>query len=145
MFLKLGCQLLVENSDYPTILVVQEHREVREVLIRELRQRGYLILEAQDAVEALKIVVRHSRAIHLLLADDSDDDRLMAATLKPYRPDMRVIHINSDLELNSILMEVSDVLDPPPSAFEDQGSLRAKVRAVPAEADKAKQEKKRTK
>jgi DNA-binding NtrC family response regulator len=111
---KSGCELLADNSDYPTILVVHYDRGFRDVLIRNLQQKRYLVLEAQNATEASEIVIRHSRQIHVLLADDSGDSRAMATTLKPYRPDMRVIHINSNLELNSVLMEVSRVLDPPP-------------------------------
>jgi CheY-like chemotaxis protein len=94
-----------------TILVVQEHREVHDVLIRELQTKGYLILDAQDAVEALRIVVRHSKPIDLFLADDSDQARIMAASLKPYRSDMNVIHISRDLEPSLILKEVSKVLE----------------------------------
>jgi hypothetical protein len=62
-------------------------------------------------VEALRIVIHHSRRIHLLLADDSDDSRAMAATVKPYRPDMNVIHIGSNLDFSLALLEVSKILD----------------------------------
>jgi hypothetical protein len=79
-----------------------------------LQQKSYLVLEAQNATEASEIVISHSRQIHVLLADDSGDSRAMATTLKPYRPDMRVIHIDPRLHVDSILMEISTVLDPPP-------------------------------
>ena len=104
---------MADDAGYPTILIVYENHEFRDVLIRNLQQKGYLILEAQNAGAASEIVIRHSRRIHLLLADDSDDSRARSATLKPYRPDMHVIHLSPNLEISAILMEVSTVLDPP--------------------------------
>ena len=74
------------DSGYPTILIVSENRDFRDVLIRELQQRGYLILTAQNGVEAHEIVVRHFRHIHLLVADESDGARVMtekAETISP--------------------------------------------------------------
>jgi DNA-binding NtrC family response regulator len=109
-----GCELLPDNSDYPTILVVHCDGDFRDSLVRTLKQKGYLILEAQDATKASQMVIRHSRHIHLLVADDSDDSRAVATTLKPYRPDMQVLHISSNREISSVLIEVSKVLDPPP-------------------------------
>jgi DNA-binding NtrC family response regulator len=112
--------------DYPTILVVHYDAGFRDVLIRELQAKGYLVLTAQNAAAASEIVIRHSRHIHLLLTDNRDDSRVMATTLKPYRHDMLVIHFDPRLHVDSILMEVSRVLDPPPSALEDQGRIKPK-------------------
>jgi DNA-binding NtrC family response regulator len=135
------------DSGHPTVLVVYEKGEFRDVLIRNLEQKGCLILQAQDSTEAFEIVIRHSRSIHLLLAHDSTDSRVMVEKLKPYRPDMKVIHLGSNLEINSLLMEIFQVLDRPPSPSEDEKSLRAKVRAAlraeaPDRRIKPKQEKK---
>jgi CheY-like chemotaxis protein len=117
-------------ADHPTILVVHQDREFRDLVIRTLQAKGYLILEASNAVEALGVAVRHSRRIHLLLADDSDHDRAMAVMLKPYRPDMHAIHIRSDLRLEAVLMEVSEVLEAPTHVFEDRKSARNQVEAA---------------
>jgi hypothetical protein len=126
------------DLDHPTVLIVFEDREPRDSLIRNLRHKDYLVLEAQNAVQALEIVVRHSRRIHLLLAEESNEARVMAATLKPYRPDMNVIHIRSNLEPEVILLEVSGVLEPPTHVFEDRKSSRNQVEAVlTAELDEA--------
>jgi DNA-binding NtrC family response regulator len=117
--------LVTGDSEHPSVLIVHKNREFRESLAEQLQQTGYLVLEARDAAEASRIVVCHSRRIHLLLADDTDDDRLMAAMLKPYRPDMDIIHISLNLELHSILTEVSKFLAWPALSFEDPESLRA--------------------
>jgi hypothetical protein len=105
---------VVGASDYPTILIVHRDMKFWDVLILDLRQLGYLILEANDAVEALEIVIRQSRRIHLLLVGDGDDGRATAETLNPYRRDMDVIYVNPDLEIDSALKEVSRVLPPSP-------------------------------
>jgi CheY-like chemotaxis protein len=101
------------DSGYPTVLIVYQDRKFREVLTSKLQSKGYLVLAAEDAVEAFEIVTHHSRRIHLLLTDDSHDGRSMAATLKPYRPDMTVIHISPNQELSLILTEVAKGLGPP--------------------------------
>ena len=101
------------NLGHPTILIVCEDSGFRDVLIRQLQQKSYLALEAQNATEALEVVIRHSRRIHLLLADESDNARVMAATLKPYRPYMNVIHISAKQEFGLILTEVGKILKPP--------------------------------
>jgi CheY-like chemotaxis protein len=101
------------DIEYPTVLVVHGDREFRDVLIRKLQQKGYLVLEAQNAAEASDIVVRHSRSIHLLVADDSDSSRGMAERLKPYRPSMNVVRTGSSSRFDLILTEVAKALDPP--------------------------------
>jgi CheY-like chemotaxis protein len=114
--------VVADDSGHPTILIVQEDGEFRAVLSRKLQENGYLVLETQNTLKALVMAVRHSRSIHLLLADDSDDSRDLAATLKPYRPEMKVIHIRPNLEPDLILMEISTILDPPVQAFENNES-----------------------
>jgi CheY-like chemotaxis protein len=116
-------------SNYPTILVVDDNKEFRDMFCQTFQGKGYFVLEAENGEEALKVVVRQSRHIHLLLANDSDDSRIMAATLKLYRLDMHIIHIRRDLDPGLILMEVSKIVEPP-AAFEDTESARDKVRAV---------------
>jgi CheY-like chemotaxis protein len=136
---------VADDAGYPTILIVYENDEFRGFLVRNLQPKGYLILEAQNATEAYKIVIRHSRRIHLLLADDSDDSRVMAATLKPYRSDMQVIHIGSNLTLNSVLTEVYKQLDlGHVSKDKESTSVQGRL-SLAAEVDKPNEEKKRNK
>jgi CheY-like chemotaxis protein len=104
---------MTADPAYPTVLIVYEDGKFRDVLTLKLKQKGYLVLMAQDASEAFEIVTHHSRHIQLLLADDSYDSRAMAATLKQYRTDMNVIHIGTSVQFRSILREVSKALKPP--------------------------------
>ena len=53
-----------------TVLLVEDEQTVREVAVRVLRERGYTVLEASGAVEALGLVQRHiGQGVDLLLTD----------------------------------------------------------------------------
>ena len=52
-----------------TILVVEDDAFVRRAAIQMLRRRGYQVLEAGSAAEALLIWETHAAAIHLVLTD----------------------------------------------------------------------------
>ena len=52
-----------------TVLIVEDDRTVRSLACEMLRLNGYTVLQAQDGREALDLVRRHGRPIHLLLTD----------------------------------------------------------------------------
>lgn len=52
-----------------TILVVEDNDAVREVVATVLRDRGYQVLQAADAMQALAIVDNLQAPLHLLLTD----------------------------------------------------------------------------
>jgi CheY-like chemotaxis protein len=52
-----------------TILVVEDEVAIREMLERGLRQRGYEVLVAEDGDEALRMCLKHSNPIQVLLCD----------------------------------------------------------------------------
>lgn len=52
-----------------TILLVEDQRNVREMVREILELKGYDVLEAADASEALQRCERHQGPIHLLLTD----------------------------------------------------------------------------
>jgi two-component system cell cycle sensor histidine kinase/response regulator CckA len=53
----------------PTILVVDDTDVVRKSAARCLRRRGYLVLEASSAAEALAVITANSDQLDLLLTD----------------------------------------------------------------------------
>jgi CheY-like chemotaxis protein len=110
--------------------VVHDNQEFREALCRNLERKGYLVLEAENATEAVDIAVRHSRRIHLLLADDNDEARVLMAKLRPYRRFLIAMYVSTDLEPDSILAEVSKVLRRPGHGVENTESLLDNVRAA---------------
>ncbi|MEM9405379.1 MAG: ATP-binding protein [Acidobacteriota bacterium] len=52
-----------------TVLVVEDEEEVRRLICRTLRSRGYEVLEANDGVDGLEIARRRDFDIDLVLAD----------------------------------------------------------------------------
>jgi CheY-like chemotaxis protein len=111
------------GMNFPTILLAVDDDQLRAFLLTELKYRGYLVLQAQDGPEAVEIVRLHSRPIQLMLTAESVDARALAATLKKYRPDMRVLFVAryvdkeapNSLTAGTALAAVLQLLNPPRS------------------------------
>jgi nitrogen-specific signal transduction histidine kinase/CheY-like chemotaxis protein len=52
-----------------TILVVEDEPALREMIVLTLRRNGYVVLQAQNGMEALEIADAYPGEIHLLLTD----------------------------------------------------------------------------
>jgi CheY-like chemotaxis protein len=81
-----------------TLLLVEDEVSVR-VLVREtLRKRGYTILEASGAVEAVQLGERYTGPIHLLVSDVHLPGGMsgvrLAERLTASRPDMRTLFLS---------------------------------------------------
>lgn len=59
--------LLLSGTE--TILVVEDHEEVRNMVANSLKRYGYTVLEARNGEEALKLAAAHSGAFDLLITD----------------------------------------------------------------------------
>lgn len=84
-----------------TILLVEDEAAVRNLAVRVLRRTGYLVLEAGDGDEALRVVAAHAGVIDLLISDlimPGVDGPTLAATLGRDRPDMRVLLMSGYME-----------------------------------------------
>ena len=88
------------KPSFPTILVFGLDR----TLVGAIRNGFYNVLEAYTQTDLLDVVRYHSRPIHLLLMDMSNDNRFLAALLKQYRPTMQVLYVGHD--------ELPDVVPP---------------------------------
>jgi CheY-like chemotaxis protein len=80
-----------------TILVVDDEPDVRDLVREILEGKGYHILEAQDAEEALRAAGTHPDRIHLLLTDvvmPGMNGRELATRLTQQRPDMKVLYMS---------------------------------------------------
>ncbi|UCE08468.1 MAG: response regulator, partial [bacterium] len=58
-----------ESKGYETILVVEDEKDVRNIICEVLRQKGYQVLEAENGENALDICKKHKNEIELLLTD----------------------------------------------------------------------------
>ena len=90
----------IADKDYhgnEVILLVEDDKEVREVLKLILKELGYLIVEASDSAEALKISGKYKDKIHLLLTDlilPGLNGRELSEKLAKKREDMKVLFIS---------------------------------------------------
>jgi len=80
-----------------TILLVEDEDALRVFVQGMLRSRGYQVLEARHAAEALAVCERHSGPIHLMLTDvvmPQMSGRELAQCLGPLHPEMKVLYMS---------------------------------------------------
>ncbi|MEP6689303.1 MAG: MHYT domain-containing protein, partial [Gemmatimonadales bacterium] len=80
-----------------TILLVEDEDAVRQLAVRVLRARGYQVLVAANAEEALAASDRHDGPIDLLLSDvvlPVTSGPKLAAALVAVRPGLRVLYMS---------------------------------------------------
>jgi len=78
-----------------TVLVVEDQDEVREFVVQALANRGFRVLQAADAPQALEVSERHSGSIDLLLTDvvlPGMNGRELAELFRMLRPSIKVIY-----------------------------------------------------
>ncbi len=83
-----------EGRDWETLLLVEDEENVRKPLVQILAGRGYNVLEAADAGQAIQISQGHSGPIHLMVTDilmDGMSGVELAERLSFKRPEMRVL------------------------------------------------------
>jgi len=84
-----------------TILLVEDDEAVRRLARRALREKGYVLLEAANGDEALRLSESHQQAIHLLVTDmvmPRMSGRDVAERLSFTRPAMRVLYMSGYAE-----------------------------------------------
>ena len=99
-----------------TVMVVEDEEGVRTPIVRALRRRGHVVLEAEHGAEALVLYREHGAPIDLLLTDvmmPQMNGRELALALRRELPDMRVLFMTGYSD------QVLDVLahDPARTAF----------------------------
>jgi signal transduction histidine kinase/CheY-like chemotaxis protein len=87
-----------------TILVVEDEAEVRELAREFLKLSGYTVLEAQNGVEALDVVARHSGPLHLVVSDmvmPRMGGAELAEKLRSIRPGVKVVLMSGYTDYSS--------------------------------------------
>jgi PAS domain S-box-containing protein len=85
------------GSGMETILVVEDQPQVRKLTMAILKSRGYHVLEAATAGDALLTAERYDGAIHLMLTDvvmPYMNGVELAQRLKPLRPEVPVLFMS---------------------------------------------------
>lgn len=84
-------------NDSATVLLVDDDRSVRSVMVETLVRSGYRVLEARSGIEALEIARSADEPIHLLLTDLSMptmSGRETAQKIKEIYPEISVLFIS---------------------------------------------------
>ncbi len=80
-----------------TILLAEDEQEVREVAREFLESAGYLVLEARDGAEAMRLAAEHKGEIDLLISDmvmPGMTGQELARRVRESRPDLQVIFMS---------------------------------------------------
>jgi nitrogen-specific signal transduction histidine kinase/CheY-like chemotaxis protein len=83
-----------EGRNWETLLIVEDEENVRNPLVQILTSRGYNVLQAADALEAIQVSQTHPGPIHLMVTDilmDGMSGVELAERLSFKRPEMRVL------------------------------------------------------
>jgi len=95
-----------------TILLVEDQKELRELVSQMLEMNGYTVVAAGEGLEALEICKQHTGSIHLMLSDvvmPQMGGRELAQRLASLRPSMKVLYM-SGYTSNAIVHH--GILDP---------------------------------
>jgi signal transduction histidine kinase/CheY-like chemotaxis protein len=80
-----------------TVLVVEDQKDVRQLVARSLNAYGYRVLATPNAEEALACAQAHDGRIHLLLTDvvmPGMDGKELATRLARLQPEIRVLYMS---------------------------------------------------
>ena len=86
-----------EQRGSETILLVEDHPQVRELARMALSEKGYTVLVTSSPEEAESTCARHTAKIHLLLTDlimPGTSGRELAKRLTAQHPKMRVLYMS---------------------------------------------------
>jgi PAS domain S-box-containing protein len=120
-------------SGSETVLVVEDHDDLRALVVGALRGAGFRVLAAANGPEATVIAERESEPIHLLLTDvimPLMNGKALADQLSQKRPGMKVLFISG---YSGDLIAQHGVLDPKVAYLAkpfSREALMAKVRSV---------------
>jgi CheY-like chemotaxis protein len=94
-------QVLPGASGNETVLLVEEDEVVRRLAGELLRQSGYIVLEARDGAEALRLGRDHPGPVHLLVTDAIMPDLTgvqLFEQLRPLRPAVKVLYVSGHMD-----------------------------------------------
>jgi two-component system cell cycle sensor histidine kinase/response regulator CckA len=120
------------RSGSETVLVVEDEDAVRALGSEVLRRHGYAVLEARDALEALRVVERHQDLIDLMVTDvvmPHMTGRDLADRIREARPSLKVLFMSGYTDHAVVYRELSAGVPFLQKPFTPD-TLARKVRAV---------------
>jgi CheY-like chemotaxis protein len=80
-----------------TILIVEDDKEVRNLVVRILKRQGYAVLDGSYGDKAFNVCRQHKGPIHLLVTDvvmPGMDGRVLSESLSQLHPEMKVLYMS---------------------------------------------------
>jgi two-component system, cell cycle sensor histidine kinase and response regulator CckA len=84
-------------SGTETVLLVEDDLNLRTLAHAILQQQGYIVLEAEDAADAIRIADQYAGSVHLLITDvvmPKMNGPTMARAIQEHRPDAKVLYMS---------------------------------------------------
>jgi CheY-like chemotaxis protein len=81
-----------------TVLVAADDATVQRLIVAVLRRRGYGVLDAPDAWQALRLATGHGDSIELLVTTATGHGRVIADAFRATRPETRVLFVGAPIE-----------------------------------------------
>jgi CheY-like chemotaxis protein len=121
------------NSGTETVLVLEDDRVLRGIVVEHLTGLGYFVLEAHDCLDALELCRLHKSKVDLLLTDVAMPDMngpALAENIREIAPEIKVLFMSGypqeHVERSESVSSQLHFLAKPFTAHQ----LGAKVRAV---------------
>jgi DNA-binding NtrC family response regulator len=105
-----------DASERPTVLVVDDEEDLRDIMRRMLERRGFTTLVAGDVDQALRACRNHDGRIDVLVTDlnlPGTSGAELRRAVGALRPDVRVIYISGlpkDIAVSKGLIEEDALL-----------------------------------
>ncbi|WP_436526049.1 response regulator [Actinoplanes sp. HUAS TT8] len=126
----------------PTILVVDDEEDLRDIMRRMLERKGYAAITAGDPDETISVCQNHPGEIHVMVTDltlpGEQSGGELAAAVRKMRPKIQVIFISGlpkDIAVAKGLVTEDDILVKKP--FTADALLEALKRVLEEGPDEA--------
>ena len=83
---------------FPTVLIAAENSGMRQSMANDLRQDPCNVLQAESSTRLWDVIVNHSRAIHVLLAQSELVGPDFSKMAKQYRPGMQILFVAKEAD-----------------------------------------------
>ena len=90
--------MTVTEEQSEVVLVVEDEQVIRGPICRILRKHGYVVLEATNVEDALRVMQEHHSPVHLVITDimmPEMDGKELVKLLRDWYPKMRVLFMSA--------------------------------------------------
>jgi two-component system, cell cycle sensor histidine kinase and response regulator CckA len=96
---------VVPEGGRETLLIVEDHDLLRDMVVRTMEAQGYFVLRASSGIEALELAAQFEDRLDLLITDvvmPQMSGLVLAARLLETRPSLSVLYVSGYSEQNAV-------------------------------------------